>query len=640
MDWYVLHASPATAILITLSLSQCQDYRCCGRNLADLHALVEHIEESHVVLDPRTPRPLLSTSAPLPLPIISHAPSRYLDSDVVSMAFDQGLQNTHGCADADGTEIDVDPTAYSAPSSRAPSPSEMPMWTPSSGYSTSKSSLEAFPAYFPHPSQHTSPVAAVETTKVLPSNSNAHTHLHHPQPRLAYKRFDPDDMEINVDPTASRTPFSGYPTSTSSLDAFFPAYSLRLSPHISPAAAFGTTKVLPSNSNAHTYLHHPQPRLAYKRFDPDDMEIDVDPTASRTPFSSYSMSTSSLEASCTPYSPHTNQPESPIAALDTSEVLSSFSHYNYHDNLHGASRSPELVAAPEVLKDAYAGSSRSSSPRTWLPMQQSMALPPMNPRNSVGDGGAVCAPPALLLSRNTGNTRDLTSPSSQVASPVQDDSESLWEDAQAPSPSPRSDAASSPSPPNASASGSDTASALMDEALKIQAKTAWSLVSQKFKCPRPNCNKSYRQPNGLKYHLTHGSCTFAPSKGLVRFQKLFAIKHSEKEAVVGGKEAVTLSDAEVKEVQKEVEIQIRPYACGLDGCQRRYTSLNGLRESPRPYLSKMVLINENVLTGYHYARPDKHSAIGRGLLASGRHPSQLRQKPEPERPATRVALSG
>ena len=96
MDWYVLHASPATAILITLSLSQCQDYRCCGRNLADLHALVEHIEESHVVLDPRTPRPLLSTSAPLPLPIISHAPSRYLDSDVVSMAFDQGLQNTHG----------------------------------------------------------------------------------------------------------------------------------------------------------------------------------------------------------------------------------------------------------------------------------------------------------------------------------------------------------------------------------------------------------------------------------------------------------------------------------------------------------------------------------------------------------------
>ena len=32
-----------------------------------------------------------------------------------------------------------------------------------------------------------------------------------------------------------------------------------------------------------------------------------------------------------------------------------------------------------------------------------------------------------------------------------------------------------------------------------------------FKCPTAHCNKSYKQANGLKYHLTHGQCCFLPS---------------------------------------------------------------------------------------------------------------------------------
>lgn len=35
-------------------------------------------------------------------------------------------------------------------------------------------------------------------------------------------------------------------------------------------------------------------------------------------------------------------------------------------------------------------------------------------------------------------------------------------------------------------------------------------LSKPFKCPKPGCNKSYKQQNGLKYHLSHGQCNFAP----------------------------------------------------------------------------------------------------------------------------------
>ena len=41
---------------------------------------------------------------------------------------------------------------------------------------------------------------------------------------------------------------------------------------------------------------------------------------------------------------------------------------------------------------------------------------------------------------------------------------------------------------------------------------------------------------------------------------------------------VTLSDAELREVEKEAERRLRPYACGVGDCQRRYKNMNGLRK--------------------------------------------------------------
>ncbi|KAI9362652.1 hypothetical protein BD770DRAFT_339123 [Pilaira anomala] len=61
-----------------------------------------------------------------------------------------------------------------------------------------------------------------------------------------------------------------------------------------------------------------------------------------------------------------------------------------------------------------------------------------------------------------------------------------------------------------------------------------------YKCPITNCDKAYKNPNGLKYHQMHG--------------------HSEED---------TLSEAE-RDAQK-------PYMCTIGYCNKRYKNLNGLK---------------------------------------------------------------
>lgn len=72
--------------------------------------------------------------------------------------------------------------------------------------------------------------------------------------------------------------------------------------------------------------------------------------------------------------------------------------------------------------------------------------------------------------------------------------------------------------------------------------------------------------------MTHGSCNFAPPKDLEHLQALLASKRSQK-----NDDGEPLSDAELREVEREAERRLRPYACGVGDCQRRYKNMNGLR---------------------------------------------------------------
>lgn len=221
-------------------------------------------------------------------------------------------------------------------------------------------------------------------------------------------------------------------------------------------------------------------------------------------------------------------------------------------------------------------------------------------------------------------------------------------------------------------------------------------ASKPFKCPKPNCNKSYKQANGLKYHITHGSCSFAPPKDLEHVQALLERKRKDRAAALSaqsnsasgstfgvaddgqGQESVPgsgwnspaqmpsspsvgpsaggygfpsgtaststtapssptqahmnagslsslsglsnqsnsgiggqasglvgdvgdleFSESELLALSLEAEKKLKPFACGVGDCPRRYKNMNGLR--------------------YHYAHSGEHGTIGLAMLASGVH---------------------
>ncbi|KAI9059455.1 hypothetical protein FKP32DRAFT_1148962 [Trametes sanguinea] len=386
------------------------------------------------------------------------------------------------------------------------------------------------------------------------------------------------------------------------------------------ASYFPESNGVPSGS--HQQSTQPQQSISYQGFDPDDMEMDMDQNASApssgapsppdtpisTPLSSYpSYSHSALPS---PALAHPSQPASPISAFDTTTVLPSRAHHvsGFRTSVGGASGAN--AARTEDAFNAYAGYSDYSS---LLPgaapmggganamfMQQqnqlsNMSLGPMTANGSQ----AACAPTALLLSGSAANTPDSTPASSRVASPTPGSSTTYRN--VAPSGSQNSQTSTSGASSSNAASSSSSANSTARASTTLSRPASSLLLSKPFRCPKPNCNKSYKQANGLKYHMTHGSCNFAPPKDLEHLQELLASKRSEKAAKQGenNEAEVTLSDAELREVEKEAERRLRPYACGVGDCQRRYKNMNGLR--------------------YHYQHSGDHGAIGLALLASGQH---------------------
>ncbi|KAF7290635.1 hypothetical protein MIND_01303700 [Mycena indigotica] len=183
--------------------------------------------------------------------------------------------------------------------------------------------------------------------------------------------------------------------------------------------------------------------------------------------------------------------------------------------------------------------------------------------------------------------------------------------------------------PTPSSSSSSMAAALAAAAADV-ASASMLLPHKPFRCPKPHCSKSYKQANGLKYHMTHGQCSYAPAKDVEAVRALLERKraqaaqassanNSEDDVSTPSTPAATpatttsssspksssqanstantptLSQAELN----EVEARMRPYACGVGDCARRYKNMNGLR--------------------YHYQHTGDHGAVGLSLLAGGLH---------------------
>jgi transcription factor SFP1 len=279
---------------------------------------------------------------------------------------------------------------------------------------------------------------------------------------------------------------------------------------------------------------------------------------------------------------------SPVSAFDTTAVL------------------PSRVATsfPSPHHDSFNAYSTYSEFGALSPMQ---STPEATDASSSHPGSPFsCVPPTLLYSPNS-TTPANTPSSSRVASPVAAQGQASYHPLSARA-STSASASTTPSPtstPRASTTLSRPASSL--------------LLSKPFRCPKPNCNKSYKQANGLKYHMTHGSCNFAPPKDLEALQALLA----EKGVVVNGNDrsGVQITEGELREVEREAERRLRPFACGVGDCQRRYKNMNGLRTSLLVICDSPfgVLTLISILTGYHYQHSGEHGAIGLQLLASGQH---------------------
>ena len=327
------------------------------------------------------------------------------------------------------------------------------------------------------------------------------------------------------------------------------------------------------------------PAYQHGGFDPDDMELDVDHSSSpssggpsppdtplTTPLASHP--THSFNHFGPP--PHDASPRSPVSAFDTTTVLPTRSIHGHpfsasRNNLSNLSKNPDPF-------NGYAGYSdySSSMPGTVpSPPASDDIQPPLSPV-SEPNSPYGCIPPAVVFS--TANTPANTPAASRVPSPSNPARQSTASHASDPSARPSSSSAS-----RASTTLSRPASSL--------------LLSKPFRCPKPNCNKSYKQANGLKYHMTHGSCNFAPPKDLEQVQALLASKRSAREAA--GEDDNMITEGEMREVEREAERRLRPFACGVGDCQRRYKNMNGLR--------------------YHYQHSGDHGAVGLTLLASGQH---------------------
>ncbi|KAL1742963.1 hypothetical protein HDZ31DRAFT_65476 [Schizophyllum fasciatum] len=306
-------------------------------------------------------------------------------------------------------------------------------------------------------------------------------------------------------------------------------------------------------------------------FDPDDMDLDS------TPAPSESSSPRSGSGGSTP-------PDTPV-----STPLDPYGQYSY-SNPYSSPPSP----APFTGKMHTSFYGFPSAPASGTQAHDGM-------RSSDTAAGASCVPPALLFSANPPSAAPTSSTEQKPASAPSTPTASAATIPPPTVPRPVVRANAQTTPPGGEASTSSVKANSVANVLS-------TISSKPFKCPKPNCNKSYKQANGLKYHMTHGSCNFAPAKEVEHVKDLLLERRKQQQQQQGGNGNVQLSTSpslegltedDLLSLSREAEKRLRPFACGVGDCQRRYKNMNGLR--------------------YHYQHSGDHGAIGLRMLASGVH---------------------
>ena len=373
--------------------TQCRNYTCCNLQLNDLHALLEHFEEVHIlVLDPTSTQPQAHLQIPFN-PTVHNTKKPFLD-------------------DSDDMELDIDlgtrPQSHPFPSSRqssvqsSPSPPDTPISTPLSNYSS------------PHP--------------LIPNHLPNHLHYHYHHSNSPHISQPPSPLSTTYDPTTASSTRQNSPTSTQlNLNL-----NLNLSSHGFPRATPSTN--LPNPEEAFN---------PYARFASD-----------------------------------------------------------YSSSMPGALFNGATVDEASALHGTTA----------WQVQQQ-------QPQQQQMQEG--CVPPALLFSSSAQKHQGQNHCKNNLIKALSTTSLHRHHHPQHhQNSSSTSSSSSQPTSPS-----STTPHSL--------SRPGSLLLCKPFRCPKPNCNKSYKQANGLKYHMTHGSCNFAPPKDLEHVKDLLERKRREREGLSG-----------------------------------------------------------------------------------------------------------
>lgn len=400
--------------------------------------------------------------------------------------------------------------------------------------------------------------------------------------------FDPDDMELDLDSS---------PSSSASSPPQTP-----LSTSISP---YPTNSAYPaglSNLQTNLPLSQPHPNYSHLNFNSLSLHSPQSQPNSSCPSPVSAFDTTTVLPSRS--SPLGNFPPSSAAQRSNApaDAFNAYSTYAEYNNANGVSAAGMMQQQPSMSSDEWSA-------------------------GGVGVGGVAsepttpygCLPPALLFSNHTtpagtpAGSRN-GSPKSASAAPAYQPLSSQASSSTAGASS--STASASKASKKSSGTSSNPASGKSSPAPRASSSSAAAaasiasrpgaslLLSKPFRCPKPNCNKSYKQANGLKYHMTHGSCNFAPPKDLEALQALLA-ERAERQALANGGQPGAggagganqprvevklgaggvveglvgvngMSEGEMREVEREAERRLRPFACGVGECQRRYKNMNGL----------------------------------------------------------------
>ncbi|KAF8633124.1 hypothetical protein AX15_001504 [Amanita polypyramis BW_CC] len=459
----------------------------------------------------------------------------------------------------------------------------------------------------PYASQSIHPDRSLSSSTQVPTHQPSHVGSSHMSPPNAHTYptpFDPDDMELELDLETMPAPHLQHHPSTA---------------HSSPSSGVPTPPDTPITTPLSTYPAHTLPNshlsLPHSHVHPLSQPA--------SPLSSYDHSVHVSAASTVPSTRHSS-PTGTSTRPNLNLNLSAFQrNTQYGSNSEEAFNSYTRYASdysacmPGTQYNNVDGNDASAIQASWHQQPNS------------GNNAGQCVPPALLFSTSACTTPLGTPDGSRVPSPsVGGYGSRTLSQSSAPATPSRS------TPPSSIASGRSSSRASSTAGSTTLSRPASSLLlSKPFRCPKPNCNKSYKQANGLKYHMTHGSCNFAPPKDLEHVKDLLERKRRDRERErekLGGAtddsgsglgrsislgnvgesddtlDLSNISESELREVEREAEKRMKPFACGVGDCQRRYKNMNGLR--------------------YHYQHSGDHGAVGLALLASGQHECLQGQK--------------